>query len=294
MTKLFALFLLVSSLYLWPKGTLAATPSVIPTTVATVSATIVPTEAPRVDITQKTEEVIGPLEKLIKEQEIGMVWPLNPIKHAIKNSVNSGVPANTIVLLLLLPIVATVIAATRTIVGIRGFGIFLPAALSITFVAIGPILGILLFSAIVVISTTVRIITRKLKLKLQYLPRMALILWFVSFGILGILFTAPIIKYQPLLNVSIFPVLVLTLLVEDFTKIQLGKSFKTAMSLTGQTLVLALISYVFLTYAPFQSLVLLNPEIALMSTFLIDIVLGKYLGLRVMEYVRFRKLISTK
>ena len=141
------------------------------------------------------------------------------MKHAIDSSIASGVPENTITLLLLLPIVATVIAASRTIIGIRGFGIFLPAALSITFVAIGPILGILLFVAIVVISTTVRIITRKLKLKLQYLPRMALILWFVSLGILGILFASPMLKYGPLLNVSIFPVLVLTLLVEDFTKI---------------------------------------------------------------------------
>lgn len=273
---------------------MALTPVPSPTIEATVSATIQPTEMPRIDLTQKTEDSVGPLEKLIKEQEIGNTWPLNPVKYAIKNSVNAGVPANTIVFLLLLPIVATVIAGTRTIVGIRGFGIFLPAALSITFVAIGPILGILLFSAIVVISTTVRIITRKLKLKLQYLPRMALILWFVSFGILGILFTAPVIKYQPLLNVSIFPVLVLTLLVEDFTKIQLGKSFKTAFALTTQTLFLSLISYLFLTYAPFQKIVLLNPEIALMSTFLIDIVLGKYLGLRVMEYIRFRKLINSK
>jgi len=248
----------------------------------------------RVDITQKTEDVVGPLEKLIQDQKVGMAWPFNPVKYAIKNAVNSGVPANTIVLLLLLPIVATVIAATRTIIGIRGFGIFLPAALSITFVAIGPILGILLFTAIVIISTTVRIVTRKLKLKLQYLPRMALILWFVSFGILGILFSAPRLQYGALLNVSIFPVLVLTLLVEDFTKIQLGKSFKTAMTLTTQTLILALISYVFLTYAPFQKLVLLNPEIAMVTTFAIDIVLGKYLGLRVMEYYRFRKLINSK
>ena len=217
-----------------------------------------------------------------------------PIYNAILSSVNSGVPENTIVFLLLLPIVATVIAAIRQIIGIRGFGIFLPAALSITFVAIGPILGILLFTAIVVISTIVRMITRKLKLKLQYLPRMALILWFVSLGILGILFTAPMINYQPLLNVSIFPVLVLTLLVEDFTKIQLGKSFKTAMSLTGQTLVLALISYVFLTYQPIQKFVILNPEIALVTTFVINIILGKYLGLRFMEYWRFRKLINAK
>lgn len=215
-----------------------------------------------------------------------------PVYNAIVSSINSGVPENTIVLLLLLPVVATVIAGIRQIVGIRGFGIFLPAALSITFVAIGPILGILLFVAIVVISTTVRLITRKLKLKLQYLPRMALILWFVSFGILGILFTAPMINYLPLLNVSIFPVLVLTLLVEDFTKIQLGKSFKTAMSLTGQTLVLALISYVLLTYQPFKKFVLLNPEITLITTFIINIILGKYLGLRFMEYLRFRKLLK--
>ena len=206
------------------------------------------------------------------------------LRHAILDSIASGVPENTITLLLLLPIIATVIAASRTIIGIRGFGIFLPAALSITFVAIGPLLGIILFIAIVVISTVVRIVTRKLKLKLQYLPRMALILWFVSLGILAIIFTTHI-------NFSIFPVLVLTLLVEDFTKIQLGKSFKTALTLTSQTLILALVSYIFLTYAPFQKLVLLNPEIAMITTFVIDIMLGKYLGLRFMEYYRFRKLL---
>lgn len=266
-----------------------------PSPVATVSATLEPTAEPaRIDITQKTEEALGPLEKLIKDQNIDKIWPFNPVKYAIRNAVNSGVPANTIVLLLLLPIVATVIAATRQIIGIRGFGIFLPAALSITFVAIGPVLGILLFMAIVTISTIVRLVTRKLKLKLQYLPRMALMLWFVSFGILGILFASPLISYTPLLNVSIFPVLVLTLLVEDFTRIQIGKSFKTAIGLTYQTLILSLISYLFLTYLPFRSLVLLNPEIALLGTFLIDILLGKYLGLRFMEYWRFRKLISSK
>lgn len=292
MKNLLPVLLVLIALLFFPASVMAKTAT--PIASATPSATIEPTEAPRVDITQKTEEVVGPLEKLIKNQIITNVWPFNPVKLAIKNAVNSGVPANTIVLLLLLPIVATVIAATRQIIGIRGFGIFLPAALSITFVAIGPLLGILLFTAIVIISTIVRIVTRKLKLKLQYLPRMALILWFVSFGILGILFSAPLIKYQALLNVSIFPVLVLTLLVEDFTKIQLGKSFKTAFGLTTQTLILSLISYLFLTYKPFQQLVLLNPEIALLSTFVIDIVLGKYLGLRFMEYYRFRKLINSK
>ena len=209
------------------------------------------------------------------------------VKHAIENSIAAGVSENTIVLLLLLPIVATVIAATRQIIGIRGFGIFLPVALSITFVAIGPLLGIILFLVIIAISMIVRVLTRKFRLKLQYLPKMALILWFVSLGVLGIIFTTNI-------NVSIFPVLILTLLVEDFTRIQLGKSFKTAFGLTYQTLILAIISYLFLTHIPFQRLVYENPEIALITTFIVDIILGKYLGLRFMEYYRFRKLINSK
>ena len=225
-------------------------------------------------------------------------FPMNPvfsdlpIYNAIQSAISAGVPANTIVLLLLLPIVATIIATTRQIIGVRGFCIFLPAALSVSFVAIGPLLGILLFVVIVIISTLVRLITRKLKLKLQYLPRMALILWFVSFGILGILFSAPLIKYQPLLNVSIFPVLVLTLLVEDFIRIQLGKSLKTAFALTFQTLVLAFITYLFLTNLAFQNFCLLNPEIILTTTFVINILLGRYVGLRLTEYLRFRRLFN--
>jgi len=121
----------------------------------------------------------------------------NPINHAIQRAIAQGVPENTIVLLLLLPIVAFVIAFSRNVIGIRGFGIFLPAALSIAFVATGPIVGIGLFLLIVVISTLVRMILRRLNIKLQYLPRMALILWAAVVGVLLALLLVP-------MDVSIF------------------------------------------------------------------------------------------
>jgi hypothetical protein len=41
-------------------------------------------------------------------------------------------------------------------------------------------------------------------------------------------------------------------------------------------------------------MVLNNPEISLLGTLVIDIILGKYLGLRFTEYYRFRKLINSK
>lgn len=266
--------------------TKTASPSATPTEIAE------PTPAPRPDITQKTEETLSPLRRLIAEQELGPVWPLNPVKYAIRSAVGAGVPANTIVLLLLLPVVAAFIAAARHLIGLRGFGIFLPAALSVTFVATGPALGIVLFLLIVAVSTTARIILRRVKVKLQYLPRMALILWLVSASVLGILFLAPVIRYPGLANVSIFAILILALLAEDFTKVQLGKSVKTAVTLTTETLILSLASFLFLTYEPLQSYALLNPETLLISVGILDFLLGKYSGLRAMEIWRFRRLLK--
>lgn len=271
---------------------LAQSPS--PTDTASPSAGLEaePITAPRPDLTQITEETVGPLEKLLAEQSLGPIWPTNPIKYAIRAAVEAGVPPNTIVLLLLLPVIAAIIAAARHIVGIRGFGIFLPAALAVVFVATGPVVGIILFLIIVAVSTVTRLILRKLKIKLQYLPRMALLLLFVVMGVLGVLFATPVIKQPDLTNVSIFPVLVLVLLAEDFSKVQIGKSAKTAINLTTETLILSLASYVFLTLKPLQEFALLRPEILLLSVAIFDFFLGKYVGLRFVEFWRFRKLIS--
>ena len=229
----------------------------------------------------------------MKNQKLGSVFPLNPVKYAIRGAVKAGVPANTLVLLLLLPVAASVIAGARHLIGLRGFGIFLPAALSVVFIATGPVVGIGLFLVIVVFSILSRFVFKKLKIKLQYLPRMALILWFVVLGVLGILFLAPLVKYPALSDVSIFPVLVLALLAEDFSRVQLGKSAKTAINITSETLILALLSYIFLTFQPIQHFALLNPEALLILTAVFDFLLGKYVGLRVLEIWRFRKLINS-
>jgi len=293
-TILFVVLVVMTMVFVWPSVALAQTRR-LPSPTPTVAPSPSPSPEPaRIDITQKSEESLGPLEKLLRDQKLGPIWPTNPVKYAIRGATAAKVPANTIVLLLLLPIVAFVIAFTRNVIGIRGFGIFLPAALSVVFVATGPAVGIGLFLIIVTVSTAVRMILRKLKIKLQYLPRMAFILWAVVIGVLGVLFAAPLIRFPDLANVSIFAVLVLVLLAEDFIRVQLGKSAKTAVGLTFETLILSLISFLFLTLKPLQEYVLLNPEVSLLGTALADLLLGKYTGLRVMEFYRFRKLINGK
>lgn len=264
---------------------------------ATASSTVIerpsPTPEARPDITQQTPTTIEPLKRLLDDQVLGPILPFNFLKYAIRLAVEAGVPPNTIILLLLLPGVATLIAAARHIIGLRGFGIFLPAALSLVFVALGPILGIALFLVIVAISTGSRIGMRKVGIKLQYLPRMALMLLFVVLGVLSVLFLAPVLNGNLFSNVSIFPVLILVLLAEDFSKVQLGKSAKTAVMLAFETLILSFASYIFMTLPSMQEFALLRPEIFLVLVAIADFLLGRFIGLRVMEVWRFRKLITS-
>ena len=285
---LFSLIYFVLGVRLSMAQTLRATIVQTPTPSQEVTPILIPIR----DLTQKNVETIGPLEVLLAQQELGPVWPANPLKYAIRNSVASGVPTNTLVLLLLLPVVATIIAAFRHLVGLRGFGIFLPAVLSVVFVATGPVVGIGLFLIIVLFSIVPRLILRSLKIKLQYLPRMALILLFVVFGVMLVLFLAPVINRPDLANVSIFPVLILILLAEDFNKVQIGKNVKIAINLTTETLILALVSYIFLTLTLLQEFALLNPEMLIVAVALVDLLLGKYVGLRFIELWRFRKLLA--
>ncbi|OGY15941.1 MAG: hypothetical protein A3H88_00130 [Candidatus Blackburnbacteria bacterium RIFCSPLOWO2_02_FULL_44_9] len=191
-----------------------------------------------------------------------------------------------------MPVVALFISAVRHLVGLRGFGIFFPAALSVVLLATGLIAGIGLFLVIVLVSTLFRLFLRRLRLKLSYLPRMALILWAVSLSVLGLLFAAPYITQVNLKDVSIFPVLILVLLSEEFTRVQLGKNIEVAISLTSETLMLAILSFAILSYPAMQELTLLNPEYVLIGVLILSWFMGRYTGLRLLEIWRFRKLLK--
>ncbi len=302
MRKFELLFIFVLLLLVQLSGAVSAkTIKASPTPEATISAVLaqasmsaaVATEAavkvePKSDLTQPTGEVKGRLDRYLDEQQLGSLNPTNFIRHAIRAVVKRGVPANTIVLVLLFPVIAALVAAARHLIGLRGFGIYIPAVLSVAFVATGVVTGIVLFLVILGISTYgMRVIRR---LKMQYLPRMALLLWLVSLGVLATIFMAPYLGIAELATINIFPILILTLLSENFHEVQMGKSKREATELTIETLILALISALLISLDMVQRFALLNPELLIVGVALTNILVGKYVGLRFTEYLKFRKL----
>ena len=242
------------------------------------------------DITERTSAVKGRLEGYLDEKEIGKLSWLNFLQQAIRQAVDKGVSANTIVLVLLFPLVAGLIAAARHLIGLTGFGIFVPAMLSVAFVATGIKVGIIMFAVVFFGASLARKATERLKL--QYLPRMALMMWLVSALVLAVLLGAVNINLGSLSAVSIFPILILMLLSENFIEVQTGKSRHEATLVMVQTIVMAIIGAMVLKANWVQKLVLLNPEISLLTIALLDIYVGRYTGLRALEMWKFRKIIK--
>ena len=213
----------------------------------------------------------------------------NFLQYGIAQAVDQGVSADTIVLVLLFPLVASLIAAGRHLLGFHGFGIFVPAMLAVAFVATGIKVGLILFLVIYLTANLARKITQKLKL--QYLPRLALLMWFISVAVVGVLIGAVNLEaISSLSAASIFPILILMLLTENFIEVQTGKSRREAVSLIGQTLLLAVGTALLLRLEAIQKFVLLNPELFLLLVAAFDIYVGKYVGLRALEYLKFKKL----
>jgi len=270
-----------------PAAALEATASA---EVATSAGTLSIEAVTKQDITERTSAVKGRLEGYLDQKKIGKLAWHNWLQQGIRQAVSKGVSANTIVLVLLFPLVAGLIAAARHLIGLTGFGIFVPAMLSVAFVATGIKVGIIMFAVVFLGATLARKITQELKL--QYLPRMALMMWLVSALVLGVLLSAVNINLGSLSAVSIFPILILMLLTENFIEVQTGKSRHEAMQVMIQTLVMAVIGAVVLKANWVQKLVLLNPEISLLLIALFDIYVGKYVGLRALEMWKFRKIIK--
>lgn len=240
----------------------------------------------KTDLTQPTGETKNKLEKVLEDNPVGELSWNNFLRYGVTRAVKNGVPVNTVVLILLFPLVVAMVAAARHLIGIRGAGILTPALLAVAFLATGVWAGVALFLITLVVTVVARTMLKALKL--QYLPRVSLLLWVVSAGVFGTLLLSSYFHINELVTVGIFPILILMLLAETFIDIQQGRSSGEARALIFQTFVLAMISSLLLGADIVQRAVLLWPEIIFFGVALFDVFMGRYTGLRLSEYLMYR------
>lgn len=114
----------------------------------------------------------------------------------------------------------------------------------------------------------------------------------VSLVTLLTLIAASLIQLSMLVSITIFPLLIIILLTENFMETQLASSMSEAVQLTVETLITALVCSLLIGFQPVQKWVLLQPEMVLIGLAFINLLIGKYTGLRLLEWWRFRAIIE--
>ncbi len=210
------------------------------------------------------------------------------------------VDISTITLLLLFPVIVTVVVVLRQIVGIQAFGIYTPSIITLAFVFIGQQrwsdikYAIMVYVTVLCVGMMMRYVLKKLRL--LYLPRVAITLTVVSFSVLAILAFGGSMGRTGFASAPIFPILIIIMLVEKFVTVQIEKGSRTAIILAVETLFIALVGYTILSPTTiigktFISFTLIHTWVVLLII-PINLFIGKWTGLRLSEYLRFRDVIK--
>lgn len=231
----------------------------------------------------------------------GKLRPWNFMNYFVNLLVNKGIPDNTIALLLLLPVIATVIAFMRQVIGITTFGIYTPSIITLSFLIIGIHAGLLTLLIAIAAGTITKYLLRRVRI--LFIPKIAIILTLVSLTLFLVIILSIYLGLfdAAFLSIAIFPMLILSTLVEKFVTSQSEKDYTSVSVLMLETLIVSIIAYfvaggtIDLGFTTFKfefvkNLMLTYPE-TIILIIILNILLGKWSGLRVLERIRFREVL---
>jgi hypothetical protein len=199
-----------------------------------------------------------------------------------------GISQNLLKIILLLPLGALVTAVFRNVVGVQTFGTFLPALIAAAARETGILWGIVGFVLIILITSAVR---KALDwMQLLHSPKMAVVLTTVVITMLTITIVGVQFGYFELAHVTLFPIAILAITAERFALIETEQGFRKAVKILLVTILVVAACYAVMGSLFLQSMVLAFPELLLLVIAL-NLWLGKWMGIRVLEFVRFKRLI---
>jgi hypothetical protein len=226
---------------------------------------------------------------LLNQRVSGKVTATNFIPYAVHYAVSANVPANTIILILLIPLLATIVVAFRYLIGLSGLGVMVPTALSVTLLATGVTPGFILLAAILFSSFLSRFLLKRIRI--MQMPKLALSMLVAAIVIVATLTASATYGIFTVSNLSIFPILLFLLLSDRIVALFMESNLQETIQITAITLLLGILGFLLLSWEAFRSLILLYPELILLLI-PINILIGRYFGLRVTEYIKFQPVLK--
>ena len=211
--------------------------------------------------------------------------PWDILSILVNYLLSHGVSGQTVILLLILPVIATIFSFLKQVIGITSFGLYTSSIVALSFLALGWWTGLLFLLFILSTGAATRSLMKHWRL--LYIPKVAIILIVVSFSLLllvgigtwfGLTFSRD----------TVFILLMLSTQAETFLNLKTEEGWWSAILGVAETVFGASLCVFIVQWPLLQSVVLAYPELMLL-TILCNVFLGRWTGLRFIEYVRFRE-----
>ncbi len=209
--------------------------------------------------------------------------PVN-IFAVLSNFEKFNISLNILIYLLMLPLGALVSVILRNIIGFQTFGIFLPILVASALRGTGILLGLAVFTGIIVLVYVINFLVTKLEL--LYHPKMSILLSGVILSILVLFLTGINFKNYDLINVVFFPVAIIAITVNRVMAIVEEEGSMKLLVVTLNTLVVIVICFYFMNSTFLQLSMLSFPELIILLVGL-NILIGRWSGIRFTEFIRF-------
>ncbi len=184
-------------------------------------------------------------------------------------------------LLLMMPMGAVIVVFVRSVLGWKTFGLFTPMLLALAYLQSGPIAGPVISTTAILIGMAAAPFLKRLNLsRVAFLGTLIAIV-VSALGAMALEF------HQPAL-VSAFPVVVTALIVERWWNAFEADGPKKAVRMTATTLAVALMIQLLVAAPQVVALAAQRPLALPLASIAAMILLGRYQGLRLSEFARFR------
>lgn len=213
--------------------------------------------------------------------------PLN-IMNAWSLFNKAGLSMSLLRVILLIPLGAVVTIIFRNVIGIQTFGTFLPALIASSFRETNLLWGVIAFSSIIVVGSLLRWIIDKLKI--THTPKLTILLVFVVFSILVISAMGVLMDNMHLAKATLFPLALMSITIERFALLTQESGTKEAFKIYTNTIITVIFCYIVINAEVLQTFVMAFPETMLL-VIAGGLYFGNWVGIRVTELFRFRKLI---
>lgn len=213
-------------------------------------------------------------------------------KHPIsllKLSESGIMPKSVLNFLLLLPLGGLLISLFKNVVGLKTYGIFLPILIAYTFTNTGYFTGLSLFLLILLLVAFVSFPLNKWRL--LYTPKIVIILTITVLFIFTLITIGITYNINWILALSFFPIIITSIMAERFARAIDEDGYEIAFSKMIQTLIATSFCYLVFKAVAIKSILLIFPELILIMI-AGNLMLGKWIGLRLIEYHRFKYIIK--